>query len=111
MNLEATSVLISPGVLAQRVGEEMVLLSLDSSEYFGLNMVGAEIWEQMAKGSSLLQICCIIERDFEAPRERVEQDILALLGELRARGLISLAAISTNVAEDLAQAPETLAPH
>jgi hypothetical protein len=36
--------LISPHVLAQEVGEEIVLLDLNSDTYFGLDATGSRIW-------------------------------------------------------------------
>lgn len=38
------SVAIPAQVLARRVGEEIVILNLESGVYFGLDPVGARIW-------------------------------------------------------------------
>jgi hypothetical protein len=40
-------------VTARRLGEEMVLLDLETGCYFGLNPVGTEVWERAQGGAAL----------------------------------------------------------
>ena len=84
---------VSEEVVAREVGGEMVLLSLSSGLYFGLDPVGARIWELLSKGPhSLAQLCDVIEAEFDASRERIETDILALAAQLRDQALIAVEA-------------------
>lgn len=76
-------------VVAREVGGEMVLLDLASGLYFGLDPVGARIWEMLSGGPhSLAQLCDAIEAEFDAPRERIESDLMALAAQLREQELI-----------------------
>lgn len=73
----------SDDVVAREVGGEMVLLDLVSGTYFGLGAVGSRVWEQMSQGEvSLVQLADLIEAEFDAPRERIEQDLAELLAQL-----------------------------
>lgn len=80
---------VSSEVVAREVGGEMVLLDLASGQYFGLDPVGTRIWELLsACPQTLKQLCDAIEAEFDAPRERIEQDLLALAAQLSEQELI-----------------------
>ncbi len=78
-------------VMARTVGDETVILDLASGTYFGLDPVGARIWQLMADGQTLGAICETLLNEYEITRETLEDDILRLTEELRAKGLVCLA--------------------
>jgi hypothetical protein len=80
----------SEDVVAREVGGEMVLLDLNSGLYFGLDPVGSRIWDRLCTGdASIAELTDVIEEEFDAPRERIEQDIAALIDQLVERQLVS----------------------
>ena len=89
MNLTDT-VTIPPEVMARQVGDETVILHLTSGNYFGLDPVGARIWQLIGEGKPMDHICGVILAEYEVSREQAEQDLVRLIGELRAQGLISI---------------------
>lgn len=80
---------LSPDVVAREVGGETMLLDLSSGTYFGLDEVGGKVWQALEDGNSLIEACDRIETDFEVSREQLEADVLALVGDLLAKGLVS----------------------
>lgn len=79
----------SDDVVSREVGGEMVLLNLASGLYFGLDPVGGRIWELLAeKAQSLADVCNVIEQEYDAPREVIEADMVALAADLKKRSLI-----------------------
>ncbi len=83
----------SDDVVAREVGGEMVLLDLVSGTYFGLGAVGSRVWEQLSQGeASLAQLADLIEAEFDAPREVIEQDLAELIGQLVDKQLAATAA-------------------
>lgn len=78
---------ISPEVLHQKVQDELVILDLAGEHYYGLNAVGARIWELLEDDQTLAQIAVVITREFDAPAPQVEQDLLALVDALLKAGL------------------------
>ena len=88
MNL-SDRVNIPPEVMARTVGDETVILDLASGTYFGLDPVGARIWELMGKGKTLGEICDQILDEYEVSREMLEDDALRLARELADQGLIT----------------------
>jgi len=79
---------ISPHVLAQEVGDEIVLLDLNSDTYLGLNAVGSRMWLLVKDGKNLAEICATLFDEFEVSREELERDTALLANELMTRGLI-----------------------
>jgi len=77
-------------VMARTVGDETVILDLASGTYFGLDPVGARIWELIADAGTLAQICDIMLTEFEVSREDLERDVLALVQALLDRQLVSV---------------------
>lgn len=83
----------SDDVVAREVGGEMVLLDLASGTYFGLGAVGSRVWEELSKGEvSLSQLADLIEAEFDAPRDMIEQDLSELIGQLVDKQLAANAA-------------------
>jgi hypothetical protein len=88
MNL-TDKVTIPEQVMARQVGEETVILDLASGTYFGLDPVGARIWQLLTEGRTLGEVCATMLAEYEGTREDIERDVLNLAEELRAKQLIS----------------------
>jgi hypothetical protein len=78
-------------VMTRTVGEEVVMLDLASGTYFGLDPVGARIWELMVDGMTLGEIRDQMLAEYEVTQEEIERDILRLAEELNGQGLIQVA--------------------
>jgi hypothetical protein len=81
---------ISPDAIARRVGDELVILNVGSGTYFGLDPVGARIWELLQEGKSPQQVCDVMIDEYEVSQEVLERDITKLMKDLLAEDLISL---------------------
>jgi hypothetical protein len=82
-------VALSPDVVYRTVGQEAVVLHLDSGIYFGLNEVGSRIWE-LALEHDLRTVCDTLSQEFDAPRDVIEGDVLALVSTLLEKHLVVL---------------------
>lgn len=79
---------VSADVLFQEVAGEMVLLDLATEEYFGLDEIGARIWQAIDGGEPFETAMQQILDKFEVGREQLEQDVAALLDQLVQAGLL-----------------------
>jgi hypothetical protein len=80
---------VSDDVIAREVGGELVLLDLNSGQYFGLDKVGGRVWELLSESPrDLHELCDKIEIEFDAPRDRIEADLRALIKQLQDQALI-----------------------
>lgn len=78
-------------VMARQVVGEMVILDLNSGVYFGLDTIGARMWELLAQGMTLRQICDGLVDVYDVTLERLEADAVALAGQLLERQLVARA--------------------
>lgn len=85
-------VMIPAQVMAREVGNETVILDLANGTYYGLDPVGARIWQLMAEGQTLTQVCEFMLAEYEVTREDIERDVLALVQTLLERKLVSAGA-------------------
>jgi hypothetical protein len=67
---------------------EAVILNLRTGIYFGLNPVGARVWELLQQPRTVSEIRDLLVAEYEVDSARCEQDLYALVEELASRGLI-----------------------
>lgn len=72
------------------LGEEVVLLGLDSGTYFGLNSVGSSIWEFLGTPHTVAEIRAWLLENYQVEADECQRDLQALLGDLSNAGLITL---------------------
>ena len=82
-------------VIFRALGAEAVVLNLDSGTYFGLNSVGTRIW-LLLEQHDLASTCEQLEAEYDAPRERIQSDVLALVDSLEGKGLVERRAATTD---------------
>lgn len=87
MNLETTFVIPSH-VIARTVGGETVILDLESGTYFGLDPIGARIWQLIENGKSLAEACDAMIGEYDVSREVLERDALTLAADLVGNKLV-----------------------
>ena len=78
--------------MARDVGDETVILDLASGTYFGLDPVGARMWQLFAESKTLGEVCAVMMAEYQVAEEDLERDVLRLAQELSTKGLVSLVA-------------------
>ena len=77
-------------VLVSQVGDELVLLELDSEHYFGLDAMGRSMWEKLTTSANIAVAIAALLAEYEVDEPRLLQDVARLLGELVSRRLVEL---------------------
>lgn len=93
MNL-TDKVTIPEQVMARQVGEETVILDLASGTYFGLDPVGARIWQLLGEGRTLAEVCESMLAEYKVSRDEIERDVNELLAALVDKSLIKVESAS-----------------
>ena len=88
MNL-SEMITIPTHVMARQVGDETVILDLASGTYFGLDPIGARIWQLIGEGKASGEICDALLAEYEVSRVELLGDVERLLEELGSNGLIN----------------------
>jgi Coenzyme PQQ synthesis protein D (PqqD) len=89
MNLD-TRFTIRQSVLSRLVGDETVILELESGSYFGLDPIGARVWALIGTGTTLGDLCEVMIADYEVDRAQLERDLEALVTDLAHNRLITV---------------------
>ena len=84
----AAVVSASPNQVHARVGDDLVILDLDSSMYYSLDPVGARVFELAQEPTSLRAIVDTIVAEFEVDEPTARTDVLALIDTLIAQKLV-----------------------
>ena len=81
MNLDTTLVR-NPSLTTAELDGEVVMLSLETNRYYGLNSVGTRIWELLAQPMTLSAVCDILLHEYNVSREQCEREVLAVAEKL-----------------------------
>lgn len=82
---------LTPSQISSDLGDEAVILHLDSGVYYGLNEVGARIWELLQERSRRFSdIQSIVLSEYDVSPEVFQQDLTNILHELRGAGLVEV---------------------
>ena len=89
MPFTATSrIVVSDEQVFTTLGGEAVILGMRDGVYYGLDAVGARVWELIALPRRVGDLVATIVAEFDVTPDRCERDVVALLDDLAARGLV-----------------------
>jgi hypothetical protein len=86
-------VFTSQGQVACMVDDGFMILNLNDGVYYGLDDVGARIWELLQERRAVVDIRDALLAEFDVDQERCEKDLLRLLGELIEARLVEVAPV------------------
>jgi hypothetical protein len=69
---------------------EIVMMSVENGEYYGLDEIGTRIWQLMEHPIVIENLINCLTNEFEVEREECEEDTLEFLEDLFSRNLINL---------------------
>jgi hypothetical protein len=72
----------------RKVGDEGVLLNLDSSVYYSLNEPGILVWERLGEGDDVDAAAAAVCARFDGPEAQVRKDVASLVADLLEKGLL-----------------------
>jgi hypothetical protein len=84
----STIVTVNKDYVYCNVEDEMVLLGMEDGIYYGLNPVGAFIWEQIKEPKTIDAVKDAILAEYDVEKGECENDLMILLQELAEKGLV-----------------------
>lgn len=79
---------ISDQAIANKVGDETVILHLGNGTYYGLDPIGARLWQALSDGIAAKDVLDEIVATYDVDASTAEQDLLALIGSLVENDLV-----------------------
>jgi hypothetical protein len=86
----SSTVVAAKDQVSADLGGEAAILNLKNGAYYGLNSVGARVWELAQTPKTVGELRDAILDEYDVEPERCERDLLALLQELETEGLIEV---------------------
>jgi len=86
-----TMVVRSDGIIEAEIENEIVALNVEKGTCYGMNPVGSRIWRFLADPIRIDDICAKLLAEYKVEPGACEREVLDLLEELRAEGLIQTA--------------------
>jgi hypothetical protein len=75
-------------IIQSKIGEEVVMLDMESGFYFGLNSVASIIWGMMKDGITFETLCNQLMEQFDVERSLCEADTQELIDQLLEKKII-----------------------
>jgi hypothetical protein len=72
------------------LNDEVAILNLESTMYFGLDEVGAYIWEALNEPRPVSEICGMVLDKFEVDKVACTADVFNFITRLEKAGLVEL---------------------
>lgn len=86
----STIVVIAPDQVSRDLDGEVIVLNLNTGTYYGLNGVGSRIWDLIQQPRVVSQLHHTLLEEYDVAADQCEKDLLSLLEDLAARGLIEV---------------------
>ncbi len=84
-------VVCSESVFTQEIDGEMVLLDMNSENYFGLDEVGTSIWKAIeAEDGKLESVFNVLLEEYDVDEALLKQDLLLFVDRLAESGLVQI---------------------
>lgn len=83
-----TVVMRAGGFLEAEIDSEIVALSIEHGTCYGLNRVGSRVWTLLARPLLVRDLVATLLTEYQVDPDDCEGQVLDLLEELRAEGLI-----------------------
>lgn len=82
------SLRIPDGVATRKMGNETILLNLETGTYFGLDTVGSRFLELLERNGEIAVAHRTMLEEFDVNPEILEADLLRLSEAMRTKGLL-----------------------
>lgn len=91
MKITADSIVVAaPAQLSASVGDDAVIAGVARGNYYGLNAVGARVWQLIQTPTRPRDLRQTLAAEYDVTAEACEADVLELLERLHDEGLIEV---------------------
>lgn len=80
----------APSQVSSDLGEEVAILNIETGVYYGLDEVGARVWQLLQTETDVLAIRDSLLAEYEVEATQCEENLLDLMRQLNEEGLIEV---------------------
>lgn len=89
--VDATMVSRSSSILAAEVNSEIVMMSIEKGQYFGLDDIASDIWKRIEPPCSFAALIDALAVEYDAERATITADVRLLLSRMADQDAVRLA--------------------
>jgi hypothetical protein len=78
--------------LANSLGDEIVMMNMDSGDYLGINNIGSDIWNLLAEPVSIAQLVKNIISVYDVSEEQCNEEIKSFLAKMQGHDMLIIQA-------------------
>lgn len=78
----------NPEMVTSKIDNEIVMMSIEKGEYYGLDETGTYIWEMIETPVTVENLIQNLMNEFEVEMEQCQNDTLEFLKDLYGKGLL-----------------------
>ena len=87
--IDAAALIVrDPDMIAAEMDGDLVMMSIERGEYFGIGGVGTLAWELLEQPTTVDHLVAAVCEEFEVDADTCRADLLAFAEELMAMGLV-----------------------
>ena len=79
-----------PGMLFNEIDGEVVMLSIENSEYYGMDKVGSRIWQLLENPMPFKDLVARLMEEYEVTEEKCRQETLDFVKKMTEKKLLNL---------------------
>ena len=87
------------GVLFTELGDSIVMMDLESGDYYELDDIGSVIWRRIETPTAIADLCEELTREYAVDRETCREHVAAFLGDLIDRKVATIQTAETHTIE------------
>lgn len=76
------------GVLANKVGDEVVMMDMEKGKYFGVNKTGSYIWQLLEQPATIGELCDRLVADFGISKEQCTNELKPFIEQMQKENII-----------------------
>jgi hypothetical protein len=80
----------NPEMVFSEMDGEIVMMSIENSEYYGLDPVASRIWELLEQPATIEQLVEKLQDEYEVDYETCLKDVIAFADELLEKKILSI---------------------
>jgi hypothetical protein len=77
-----TKIVQTQDIVAASVDDEMMMMNLETNNYYGMGQVGSHIWELLKQPLTIVELCTTLQERFAVDSETCQRDVLRFVEQL-----------------------------
>jgi hypothetical protein len=78
----------NPNMVISKIDDEVVMMSIENGEYYGLDEIGSCIWGRIEKPIVVEELIQNLMDEFDVDRSDCQNDTIEFLNDLYSKGLL-----------------------